>query len=105
MLIYTQIYAQNTITFGKTMYQNKAFTTGELLLWLYASNTSLNIKSIYSYKKINDLYRVRFYEDWYWKCFTLEHFVYYNDKGVEVKRSSVFTNVYSGTCKGSKVTR
>ncbi|HIQ46362.1 MAG TPA: DUF1566 domain-containing protein [Sulfurovum sp.] len=27
MLIYTQIYAQNTITFGKTMYQNKAFTT------------------------------------------------------------------------------
>jgi hypothetical protein len=32
----------------------------------------------------------------------LEYFVYYNDKGVEVKRSSVFSNVYSDPCQGSK---
>ena len=80
-------------------------TPAELFLWLYASNTSLNIKSVYSYKKIDDLYRVRFYEDWYWKCLTLEHFVYYNSKGVEVKRTSVFSNVYSNSCSGSKVIR
>ncbi len=80
-------------------------TPAELSLWLYTSNTSLNMKSIYSYKKIDDLYRVRFYEDWYWKCLTLEHFVYYNSKGVEVKRTSAYPNVYSNSCSGSKVIR
>ncbi len=80
-------------------------TPSELFLWLYANHFLVKYKSIYSYKKINDLYRVRFYEDRYWQCLTLEYFVYYNSKGVEVKRSSVFTKVYSNPCQGSKVTR
>ena len=73
-------------------------TPAELSLWLYANHFLAKYKFIYSYKKINDLYRVRFYEDRYWQCLTLEYFVYYNDKGVEVKRSSVFSN----SCQGSK---
>ena len=77
-------------------------TPAELSLWLYANHFLAKYKFIYSYKKINDLYRVRFYEDRYWQCLTLEYFVYYNDKGVEVKRSSVFSNVYSDPCQGSK---
>ena len=52
-------------------------TEGELFLWIYA--TTKNLYAMYSYKKVGDLYRVRFtYTDGI-------HFKYYDQNGDMVK--------------------
>ena len=73
----------------------KIDTPSEIYLWLNANGKHYNA---YSHKKIGKLHRVRFIQDDYVKCLDIEYFVYYDEKGNEVKRKKGISKPYLNPC-------
>lgn len=71
-------------------------TEAELLLWLYG--TSLEHQRAYSYKKIGDLYRVRFLDFFSPTCDYHEYYKYYDSKG-ELKKTEEIRRFHDKTCR------
>lgn len=70
-------------------------TESELLLWLYSSSSYR--KRAYSYKKIDDLYRVRFLDFFSPSCDYHEYFKYYDTKG-NLKKTEEVKSFHDKTC-------
>jgi len=73
----------------------KIDTPAEMYLWLYAEGKHYYA---HSYKKVGNLHRVRFAKDDYLKCRDIEYFTYYDEKGDEVKRKEMISNLYLNPC-------
>jgi len=61
-------------------------TPAELNLWIMASE---KFKRAYSYKKIGNLYRVRFFDSDLGGCYFHEYFYYYNKNGKVIKKQEI----------------
>lgn len=70
-------------------------TEAELLLWLHSSST--NFQRPFSYKKIDDLYRVRYAVLFSPTCEFHEYFKYYDTKGT-LKKTEEIRRFHDKTC-------
>ncbi|MBN2248836.1 MAG: hypothetical protein JW682_00680 [Campylobacterales bacterium] len=70
-------------------------TEAELLLWLHSSST--NFQRPFSYKKIGDLYRVRYTVLFSPTCEFHEYFTYYDTKGT-LKKTEEIRRFHDKTC-------
>ena len=70
-------------------------TPSEMYLWLNAKGKHYYA---YSHKKVGKLLRIRFYKDDYAKCLDIEYFIYYDEKGNEVKRKKITSKPYLNPC-------
>jgi len=73
----------------------KIDTPSEIYLWLNAKEKHYYA---YSHKKVGKLHRIRFYKDDYTKCLDIEYFIYYDEKGNEVKRKKIISKPYLNPC-------
>ncbi len=73
----------------------KIDTSSEMYLWLNARGKHYYA---YSHKKVGKLHRIRFYKNDYAKCLDIEYFIYYNEKGDEVKRKKIISKFYLNPC-------